>query len=119
VELEIEGDGEAEDAFIVRLAPVDDSGIPTNEVLAESSVSGAGVPDEPDTISFSFDDPATVKAGAEYALVLSRPGGELFAWSVTNLDTCSGQSFSSINGTASFQIFEADLDFIFTAFVRS
>lgn len=116
-EIEAESPGASGD-FILRLAPLDSAGLPTNIVLAESLVARAEVPAGPATVRFTFPNPASVVAGTEYALVLTRFAGDGFAWNGRNLDPCAGRSFGSADQSAPFQENEG-LDLIFTTFVRS
>jgi hypothetical protein len=113
------GDGKVEPEFTARLVPVDEAGVPTENVLAEASVSGAGV-SASSTVSFVFADPPPVVAGTVYALVLARPGSEFFSWLVRGDNSCNGRAFFSLGQNAPFQQFpDAESDFIFTTFVRS
>jgi hypothetical protein len=105
--------------FILRLAPLDSEGVPTNTVLAESSVRGAEAPEDPATVSFSFADPASVEAGITYALVLTRPGGDRFGWAVEAAAGCPGERFRSVDQSAPFETQGSGLGFVFTTFVRS
>lgn len=105
--------------YILRLGPVDDASVPTNQVLAESTVAGASVPDGPSTVDFDFADPFSLKAGVEYALVLARPGSEQFAWAGDLGDRCAGRLFFSTNQTGNFADFDPAVEGRFTAFVRS
>jgi hypothetical protein len=105
--------------WVLRLAPVDASGFPTNEVLAETSVLDEQVPDDESVVTFTFSEPATVRARGPYALVVTRPdatslglGGQLDA-------DCAIQAFTSPDQTSAFDQDRPDFDFIFTAFVRS
>lgn len=50
------------------------------------------------TVSFTFADPAPDKAGASYALVLSRDGNGSIAWSSLP-DACDGRCFATQNST--------------------
>lgn len=106
--------------YILRLSPVDGSGIPTNEVLAEAIVANADVPDGGGTVPFTFGTPYAVKAGNDYALVLTRSEGT-FGWGARGGDACAGSAFRSPDQTAPFTegVGGNGNDFIFTAFVRS
>jgi hypothetical protein len=112
---------ESEGDFVLRLSPVDASGVPTNEVLAEASVAPANVPDGTSTVTFTFRNPAPVVAGTEYALVLTRPGGTFVAWSGQFGNPCAGQHFLSADQEKPFQptALGVDIDLDFTTFVRS
>jgi hypothetical protein len=105
--------------FVLRLSPVDASGVPTNEVLAETSVAAANMPDGVSTVTFTFGNPAPVVAGGEYALVLTRPGGTFVAWSGQLGNPCAGQHFFSADQEKPFQPDTSGVDRDFTTFVRS
>jgi len=106
-------------AYILRLSPVDGAGVPTNTVLAWASIPNLSVPgDEDTTVTFTFADPASVVAGAQYALVLTRPGSNQLLWVGHVGGTCSGSVFFSPSQTAAFTA-DAGLDLIFTTFVTS
>jgi hypothetical protein len=102
--------------YALRLSPVDGSGVPTNQVLAETVVADSRVPDGPSTVSFSFANPAILAAGTEYALVLTRPGAFDARWQV--MDTgCGDRIFFSFDQIQEFFPTGEGFDFIFTAFV--
>jgi len=106
-------------AYILRLSPVDGAGVPTNTVLASASIPNVSVPDGIATLTFTFADPASVVAGAQYALVLTRPGSNQIAWSGHVDGTCSGSKFSSQSQTAAFLALADSVDRNFTTFVTS
>jgi hypothetical protein len=74
----------------VQIASVDALGVPTENVLATTTIPfcaiPVGQPGEP--VIASFDSPAAVVAGQQYALVLSTPGGSdgLYGWRFKNGD---------------------------------
>jgi hypothetical protein len=74
----------------VQIASVDALGVPTENVLATTTIPfcaiPVGQPGEP--VIASFDSPAAVEAGQQYALVLSTPGGSegLYGWRFKNAD---------------------------------
>ncbi len=105
--------------FVLRLSPVDASGVPTNEVLAEASIASADAPDGVSTFTFAFSNPAPVVAGTEYALVLTRPGGTFVAWVGQSSAPCSGQRFFSNDQEKPFQPDPSGFDLAFTTFVKS
>jgi hypothetical protein len=115
-ELQISKRADSSGDFVLRLSPLDGSGIPTNDVLAEAIVADADVSEEASAVPFSFASPFSVKAGNEYALVLTRGEG-VFGWSARGGYACLGTAFQSPDQTAPFD--ESGFDFIFTAFVRS
>jgi hypothetical protein len=105
--------------YILRLSPVDDESVPTNQVLAESVVAGASVPEGPSTVVFDFAEPFSLKAGIEYALVLARPDSEQFAWRGDLGDRCAGHLFFSPDQTGAFFPFDPAVEVSFTAIVKA
>ncbi len=103
--------------YVLRVSPLDGSGVPTNEVLAETSAPNGVVPVGQSIVSFTFRTPFSVVANTEYALVLTVPQGDRFTWDVVFGDRCQGTSFLSGSGTGPF--IEGNGDFIFTTFVKS
>lgn len=113
-ELEINKFGPSGD-FIVQILETDGSGVPTNTLLASTTIPDAAVPAGFSTIGVDFANPPTVTAGQTYALVVTRPGGGL-AVGVRQGDDCPGALFISLSQTGSFtQV--GDLDLVFTVFV--
>jgi hypothetical protein len=104
--------------YVLRLSPVDGAGVPTNAVLAESSLPDGNVPAGVSTVAFTFSTPFPVVAGATYALVLARPGGNFFNWLLGGDNPCAGAAFSSFAQTEPFSEVTG-ADFIFTTFVTS
>jgi hypothetical protein len=104
--------------YILRLSPVDGAGIPTDEVLAETSVANADVPAGGPIVTFTFADPFSVKAGADYALVMTRTEGDV-GWFALGNNSCSGRAFQSNSQAGPFFESSDSDDFIFTTFVTS
>jgi hypothetical protein len=118
-ELDLVKNTDSDGDYHLRLSPVDGEGFPSNDVLAESVVANADVPVGFRTVSFAFADPPPVAAGQVYALVLTRPGGQL-QWDGNLNNPCAGRAFVSEDQTASFtEVDVADSDFIITTFIRS
>jgi hypothetical protein len=106
--------------FELRLAEVDGAGLPTDDVLAVSTVASDRVPNERSDIDFAFAKPFAVKAGIEYALVLTRPGGGQFAWFGEDERRCPGDPFFSPDqATPLAPIAVVTFDHTYTVFVRS
>jgi hypothetical protein len=105
--------------YLLRLGPVDGSGLPTNDVLAETSVSNLSVPTGSSTVTFTFANPAAVAAGTQYALILTRPGSTHLQWDGHLGDTCAGRGFVSTDQAAPFAEEIEGLDLIFTTFVSA
>jgi hypothetical protein len=104
--------------YILRISPVDGAGNPTNIVLAESALLDIEVPTGQSTVSFSFGSPASVQAGTDYALVVTRPGSDKLVWNGQNGNPCTGTSFISPSQNAAF-IAVGAIDFAFKTFVKS
>jgi hypothetical protein len=68
----------------VQIASVDALGVPTENVLATTTIPFCAIPvGQPgELVIASFDSPAAVEAGQQYALVLSTPGGseDYYGW---------------------------------------
>jgi hypothetical protein len=105
--------------YVLRLAPVDGAGVPTNVVLAETFVANADVPANRSKVTFTFGQPASVVVGTPYALVLTRPGGDFLQWAGDAGIACAGRSFLSVDQTAPFASINDDLDLVFKIFVSS
>jgi hypothetical protein len=71
------------------------------------------------TLTFGFPNPATVVAGTQYALVLTRPGSDQLEAIGTFDNPCAGRAFSSPNQTAPFVEDDEGFDMTFTTFVAS
>jgi len=105
--------------YIVRMSPVDGSGVPANEVLAATSLSNLSVPDGASIAAFTFASPASAVAGATYGLVLTRPGSSHLQWDGVISGSCPGRSFVSTDQSAPFGAGVDGIDLIFTTFVNS
>ena len=116
-ELQLSKQAGSDGDYILRLSPVDGAGVPTNEVLAETSAANVDVPEGSPFVRFTFAKPASVKAGVDYALVMTRTAGDV-GWNARGSNSCAGTAFQS-QGQEAFRAVGANDDFIFTAFVRS
>jgi hypothetical protein len=105
--------------YILRISPVDTAGVPTNDVLAETVVANASVPDGESILSGVFGTPAAVVSGASYALVLTRPGDDEIELAGQFFNQCGGETYVSPDQTAPFALRSGDLglDLAFTTFV--
>lgn len=103
----------------LQLRDINGSGVPANEVLAETSVDISTVPAGESTVFFSFADPPPVVANREYALVLARTGPRDVSWKGHRGDTCDGRMFRSEPSTEPFEVPIDELDLIFTTIVSS
>ena len=104
--------------YILHLGRVDNFGVPTNEVLAVGIVANPSVPAGISNVTFSFPSPATITAGAQFALVLNRTGKDVIIWHAILNDRCGGQAFTSADQTAPFTTFGVGLDFAYTVSVQ-
>jgi len=95
---------------------VNASGAPTYDTLAETSVPYSSVPLGDSTITGTFANPATVVAGQQYGLVMSRPGGDILRFGQRNNAACSGQEFSA-SPPGPFLPFPPTSDWVFATFV--
>lgn len=117
-DLDISKNAGSDGDYLLVLSPVDDAGVPTEDVLAVTFAANAKVSAGETTVEFAFADPAEVKAGTQYALVLTRLDGANLTWLSRVGDVCAGRGFVSSAQPAPFEVLPND-DFIFTVFVRS
>jgi hypothetical protein len=103
--------------LFLRLAPLVDA-FPGPNALASAQVAASSVAFGASVITFTFADPAPVKAGKSYALVLSRDGEGSISWTTRDGTTCDGRSFFSADSAEPLEP-KNDFDFIFTTFVQS
>jgi hypothetical protein len=87
--------------------------VPTDDVLAGTSISEGSLPAGTFTLTVTFTFPATVAAGKQYALVLSRPnsGGGIIVGHRVGNDYPAGQLFSSPGYVGGF-VCESDFDMV-------
>jgi hypothetical protein len=81
--------------WVLRITEVDGSGSPTHGVLAETTVPFSAIDIGSSTITGSFSDAPTVVAGGQYALVISRPAGNVLRFGTRSGDDCPGRIFTS------------------------
>lgn len=63
--------------YVLEIRPVDDAGVPTDAVLASTTVDDASAdPEAFTTVAATFGPGAPVEDGERYALVVGRPGAE-------------------------------------------
>jgi hypothetical protein len=104
----------------LQLRDIDASGVPTDEVLAETTVASSDLPTGESVVNFSFADSPAVAANREYALVLSMRGASGSVWMAHRGNSCDGRAFrSNSNGEPFAQPPPDDLDLIFTTLVTS
>jgi hypothetical protein len=103
--------------FVVQILAADNTGAPTDTVLAETSV--ADVFPGPTTLVALFATPTTVTAGQTYYLAISRPGAGdgALAWGYrSESDACPGQFYYQPGGTGPWSADEG-IDATFSVFV--
>jgi hypothetical protein len=118
VQLVLNGDASSVGDYILQVATTDGSGVPTNTVLATTTVAANQVPDGLSTVTFTFPDPATVLPGRRYALVLRRQEGpDDVWWRAHDFDACAtGASFNSAK-IGDFYLSDPQYDYLFATFV--
>jgi hypothetical protein len=104
--------------YVLRLSTVNGAGFPTNSVLAAAEVLDLDVPSGQSTVTFTFDSPASVVAGTDYALVLTRPGADELVWAGHTGNSCDGTAFLSPTQNDPF-VAVGNIDFVFKTFVKS
>jgi hypothetical protein len=119
-QLEIFKAGVSVGDYIVQIARVNHSGIPTNDVLAAAAIPNAAVPAGVSVLTATFTPGPAVVAGGEYALLITRPGGggnDLNPRVHAN-DDCPGAMWVSPDQTGAFNVPDPDPDIVFTVFVQ-
>jgi len=96
---------------------VDGSGVPTNNVLASTTVSDAAVPAGSSLVTGSFATPAQVTAGLQYALIITRPGSSGLAWGTRLGNDCPGGMFFANTQTSPPFTLGDTYDVVFEVFV--
>ena len=95
---------------------VDGSGVPTNNVLASTTISDAAVPAGSSLVTGSFAIPAQVTAGQQYALIITRPGSSGLDWG-TRLGTTARAECSSPTRRRAHRTLGDTYDVVFEVFV--
>ena len=114
-ETEISKLGGAAD-WVMQIVTTDGSGTPTNNVLASTTIANASVPDGDSRIVGLFASPATVVAGQQLGLLITRPG-ESYTLRDRDDNPCPGQEFFSASG-GPFMSEAPVFDFVFAVFVK-
>lgn len=113
-ETEISKPGGAAD-WVMQIVTTDGSGTPTNNVLASTTIANASVPDGDSRIVGLFASPASVVAGQQLGLLITRPG-ESYTLRDQSDAPCPGQEFFSVSGGPFMA--EPIFDFVFAVFVK-
>jgi hypothetical protein len=116
-QIEITKSGSTGD-WVLRLQDVDATGTPTNNLLAAETIPDSSVPTGDSLLTANFATPATVTAGQQYAIVLTRPGATSMAVGGRTGDDCPGAFYSSGSQTGAFGLGSPGLDLIFAVFVE-
>ena len=114
-ETEISKPGGAAD-WVMQIVTTDGSGTPTNNVLASTTIANASVPDGDSRIVGLFGSPASVVAGQQLGLLITRPG-ESYTLRDRSDDPCPGREFFSASG-GPFMAEQPIFDFVFAVFVK-
>ena len=101
--------------FVFQIATVNDSGVPTQTVLASTTASDASVPIGLDTtpVTASFASPASIVAGQQYALVVTRSSE--YVLDLRQMSSCPGGGFTNTGG--GYTPNNPNLDLVYAIFV--
>jgi hypothetical protein len=103
--------------FTAQILDTDSGGVPVNGVLGSGTTPDSSVPDGPTTLSVAFSTPASVLAGHQYALAITRDTD----WFLTDRhgNPCPGEEFYSDDQTSPFAPDPShQYDFVFSVFVN-
>jgi hypothetical protein len=103
--------------YLMQIVTTDVSGTPTNTVLASTTIPNSSVPDGPSRVAASFDPPASVVAGQQYAFVFSR-SGSTWTHRYRADNPCPGRQFNSPAGSNPWNPDFAAADMVFAVFVE-
>jgi hypothetical protein len=101
--------------YVMQVHTTDGAGIPTDTVLASTTIPNAPIPSGVSTIAGSFDAPAAVVAGEVYALVLTRSSA--FHNVERSGNACPGQEFRS-GASGPWTPDDSSFDLLFSVFVE-
>jgi hypothetical protein len=104
--------------FQLQILATNGSGVPVNGILGAATIADASVPMGPSTLSGTFQTPASVVSGQQYALVLTRPGDDGFVLRDRSGDPCPGREFASNNSTGAWNPDDQTYDFVYQVFVN-
>jgi hypothetical protein len=102
--------------YQLQINEADGAGAPTNTVLASTTIPDSSVPAGDGLITGTFADPAEVVAGAQYAIIVTRPGSSGLRIGTRDGDDCPGRLFHSGSQVAAFGPLDP-YDLIFAVFV--
>lgn len=104
--------------WVMQIVPTDGSGTPINTVLASATIADATVPNGASRLAAVLAAPASVGAGRQYALLLTRPGAAMFALSDRDDNPCPGQEFFSLSQSGAWTPNSPSYDAVFAVFVE-
>lgn len=102
--------------YQLHINEADGAGTPTNTVLASTTIPDSSVAAGDGLITGTFADPAHVVAGAQYAIIVTRPGSSGLRVGTRDGDDCPGRLFHSGSQVAAFGPLDP-YDLIFAVFV--
>jgi hypothetical protein len=102
--------------WAVQVLATDASGVPTNTVLASATIADAAVPMGDSTLIGTFSPPASVSAGQQYALTVSRSAQWLLQRRADD-PSCPSREYFSPSQTDPFIPSGTPSDMIFATFV--
>lgn len=104
--------------ILLKIARVDASGAPTNDVLATATITDAELNDNVAmrAANFKFNTAANVVAGKQYALIARKSDGTHFNWFGRNNTSCPGDMYFRDSGEKAWEK-ESSLDFVYNVYV--
>jgi hypothetical protein len=115
-ELEVNKEPSSTGDYVMQIVTTDGAGAPTNTVLASTTIPNASVPNNVSTVAGIFDPPASVVAGQNYAILLTRSSP--FHVSERNGNDCPGREFLSTSSSGPWTPEPETFDLIFAVFVE-
>jgi hypothetical protein len=104
--------------YILEISKVDNSGIPTGEIIALQAVPNSKVSaGSNSTVTATFPSPAQVTSGERLALIVTRPGSNNLTVRGFSGDPCGGDLFFSEAQDGTF-VEESSSDLLFATFVK-
>jgi hypothetical protein len=124
-QIQISALGEHHECVVrMQIATVDDSGLPTNNILAETTLPYTAFLHDPptlvgDLVTVTFSDPAQVEAGQKYAFILSLepPSGDCYYVLPVKTDVYAGGAYAFLRYDEPQWNLATDLDNIFAIYV--
>jgi hypothetical protein len=104
--------------YVMQIAELDGSGVPTNTVLTSQTIPNSAVQSGISLVSANFADPLAVSAGQQLAVVITRPGGGAFS-AGERFGDCPGNFYFSDSQTNPYALTDPDGDMIFAVFINA